>query len=325
MRKWHLQLIGTMLLIILLAGCGGTGEGSKTERNSDAVGENASTSVEDAGDAFPKTISHAKGEAVIESRPETVAVLYFPYAEHLFAIDEASLVGGVVGLTSMQNFPVYDPFLADGEIVDLGNEANLEKIVALNPDVIIASEMDENIYDQLEKIAETIVIPMSENWQETIVQVAAVVGEEDGAQQYIERFNEQLGDIAAVMEQTGEKGKAALFMMTWGKGFNYYSGIRMKNYYEEIGFEKYDQLEDYGEISLEGVSELNPDYIFLGEDFTESAELKLQELEENSVWNQLTAVKDGNVFIVDTEMMGPLAMGQSKGLEIIEHILMETE
>ncbi|TES47448.1 ABC transporter substrate-binding protein [Halalkalibacterium halodurans] len=321
-KNGNVVILGMLLMVMLFSGCNGSVE-ETTDENMGGTDETVEPADGEATDGFPKTIHHAKGETVIESKPETVAILYFPYAEHLFAIDEASLVGGVVGLKSLQNFPVYEPFLASGEIIDLGDEANLEQIVELNPDVIIATEVDDKIYEQLEKITDTVMIPMSENWQETIIQVGAVVGEEEKAQQYIDSFNQKLTDIAATMEQTEQKGKTALFMMTWANGFNYYSGVRMAHYYEELGFEPFAELDDYGEIGLEGVSELDPDYIFLAEDFTETAETKLQDLEESPVWNQLTAVKHDHVYVVDTEMMGPLAMGQFKGLEVIEQIMSE--
>ncbi len=307
-----------VLLVLILSACGNNNE-SNNSASSPAT-EQASPSSEQAA-AFPKTIAHDKGETVLESKPKTIAITYFPYADHLFAIGEQAVIGGVVGLSSLKNFPVYDYFTEDGTISDLGDTPNLEKITALNPDVIIAWEDDEKIYDQLSKIAPTILIKQSENWQDTILKVAAVINEEGKAQQYIDDYNKKLTDLAAQMDQTGEKGKTAIFMMTWAKGFNYYGGARMAPYYEKLGFSKFKDMQDWAEISLEGVSSLDPDYIFLGEDFTNTAELKLEDLKTNPVWNNLKAVKNDKLFIVDTEIVGPLAMGQFKGLDIIEGIM----
>jgi iron complex transport system substrate-binding protein len=313
MRKPFVIFIAFMLLAMLFAGCANTGQVASQQ--------NTAAHQDEKTAAFPKTIKHAKGETVIPSKPKTVAVTYFPYAEHLFAIGETAAVKGVAGLKSLRNFPVYEVYTKEGNIADLGDEPNLEKILELNPDVIIAWEADENRFEQLSKIAPTIMIPSSENWQDTIMQVAAVMGEEDKAQQYIDRYNKKLKDVASLMEQSGEKGKTALFLMTWGKGFNYYGGVRMSPYYKGLGFKAFAKMKDYGEISLEGVSELNPDYIFLGEDFTHSADVTLQELGQNPVWKNLRAVKNNKLFVVDTEIMGPLAMGQYKGLEVIESIM----
>lgn len=318
------------ILLLITAACGNATAGNPSGNGSNkptAESQTAPNSIGNAaGDAdnaakFPITIQHAKGETVIQEKPKKVAVTYFPYADHLFAIGEQDVVAGVVGLKSLQNFPVYDTFTKQGRIADLGDTLNLESILALEPDVIIAWEDDVKNYDQLAKIADTIVIPQSENWQDTITKVAAVLGEEAKAEQYIADYNLKLDKLAGKMDQTGAKGKTAIFMMTWGKGFNYYGGVRMEPYYDRLGFAKFPDMKDWSEISLEGVADIDPDYIFLGEDFTNSAELTLEELGKRPVWNNLKAVKGGNLHVIDTEIVGPLAMGQSKGLDVIEEIL----
>ncbi|RED58106.1 ABC transporter substrate-binding protein [Cohnella lupini] len=313
-----------ILLIAIFSACGNNNASENSASSPATETEQTSPSSEQAS-AYPKTIVHDKGETVLEAKPKTIAITYFPFAEHLFAIGEQAVVGGVVGLSSLKNFPVYDPFTKDGRIADLGDTPNLEKITALNPDVIIAWQDDEKIYDQLSKIAPTVLINQTENWQDTIAKVAALINEEDKAQQYMDDYNNKLVELASQMDQTGEKGKTAIFMMTWGKGFNYYGGERMAPYYEKLGFGKFKDMEDWGELSLESVSSVDPDYIFLGEDFTNTAEMKVEDLKTNPVWNNLKAVKNGKLFIVDTEIVGPLAMGQFKGLETIEGIIKDAK
>ncbi|GJM81866.1 ferrichrome ABC transporter [Paenibacillus sp. HMSSN-139] len=321
-KKWGLlPLLAILLFSLMATACGNTstntgGNDSASAGGSDAASGNAAKDAK-----FPITIKHDKGETVLNEKPKKVAITYFPYADHLFAIGEQDVVAGVVGLKSLQNFPVYDPYTKQDKIADLGDTASMESILALDPDVIIAWEDDEKIYDQLSKIAPTILIRQSENWQDTIEKVAAVIGEEDKAKQYIADYNAKLDALAAKMDETGAKGKTAIFMMTWGKGFNYYGGVRMEPYYDRLGFAKFDGMEDWAEISLEGVADVNPDYIFLGEDFTGAAELTLDELADNPVWNGLKAVKNGNLHVIDTEIVGPLAMGQSKGLDVIRQIM----
>lgn len=329
MNKRFLGIVYAMRAILLIAGCGsgnngnngsasGNASGSPTSEGSPSASPSSSSSPEAA--EYPRTITHAKGKTVLQQKPTKVAVTFFPYAEHLFAIGDAEAVAGVVGLKSLQNFTVYDPFVKDGRIQDLGDEANLEKIMAIQPDVIIAWQEDAANYEQLSKIAPTIVIPSSENWQDTIVKVADIVGDAAKAQDYIAAYDTKLNELASKLDADGLKGKTALFMMTWGTGFNYYYGKRLEPYYQRLGFSGFDKQEDYAEISLEGVAAWNPDYIFLAEDFTGSAKLKVADLEKDAVWQSLKAVKDNHVYKVDTEIVGPLAMGQFKGLEYMESI-----
>lgn len=88
----------------------------------------------------------------------------------------------------------------------------------------------------------------------------------------------------------------------------------MAIYYEKLGFKPFEGQKNVGEITLEGISELNPEYIFIGKDYTHSSDMSLEELNTNAVWNSLSAVKNKKMFVVDTEILGPLAMGQFKGL-----------
>lgn len=323
-KRGFLPLFVILLVSLIAAACGNT-TATQTESNNSASVDGSGTSsgtgnaAQDAN--FPRTIQHDKGETVLADKPKKVAITYFPYADHLFAIGAQDVVAGVVGLKSLQSFPVYGPYTKQDQIADLGDTANMESILALEPDVIIAWEDDVKIYDQLSKIAPTIVIPQSENWQDTIGKVAEVIGEEAKARQYMADYNAKLDALAAKMDETGAKGKTAIFMMTWGKGFFYYGGVRMEPYYERLGFAKFDGMEYWAEISLEGVADINPDYIFLGEDFTGAAELTLDELANHPVWNGLKAVKSDNLHVIDTEIVGPLAMGQSKGLDVIEEIM----
>jgi len=302
-KSWMTLFSVILMLAAMLAGCG---PGSNT----------AATEQENS----PSSASPSASAPAASKGPAKIVVTYFPYADHLFALGKADAVAGVVNLKSLRDFTVYDPFLKDGRIADLGDQANFEKIVALNPDLIIASQADAPNLDQLSKIAKTVTVNATLNWQETIRGVAAAVGEEAQAEQYISQFLKKQAEASAAIEQSGEKGKSALFLMPWKKSFTYWSGSRMSLYYEKLGFRPFDGMSNVGEITIEGISKLDPEYIFIGKDYTNSSEITLKDLETNPVWNSLSAVKNKKMFVVDTEILGPLAMGQFKGLTYMQEL-----
>jgi ABC-type Fe3+-hydroxamate transport system substrate-binding protein len=90
--------------------------------------------------------------------------------------------------------------------------------------------------------------------------------------------------------------------------------------FEKLGFKPFEGMKNVGDISLEGISELNPEYIFIGKDYTNTSEVTLDSLNANPIWNSLTAVKNKKMFVVDTEILGPLAMGQVKGLDYMSKL-----
>lgn len=287
----------------LLAGCGRT------------AGPNESAAQPPAPEA------QGAAESAAKAGPRNIAVLYFPFADHLFALGNADAVKGVAGLKSLRTFPVYEPFLQGDAIADLGDQASMEKLIAMQPDLIIASHFEQSQAEQLSKIAKTVVVTASLDWQDTLRQVAAAIGEEAKAEAYIDGYTKRLDEVAAVMERSGQKGKSAMFMMPWKKGFTYWSGPRLSAYYGTLGFKPFEGLQNTGEISLEGLGKLNPDYLFIGNDFTHASEISLEELQTNPVWQSLDAVKNNRMFIVDTEIFGPLALGQSKGLEVMDKLM----
>lgn len=305
-RRLYLVMSMVVLCVALLAGCG-----SRSLPQSSSGANTAPSGSNPAQDR----------EAAPKPGPKKIAVMYFPYAEHLFAIGRADAVKGVVGLKSLRQFSVYDPYVSGDRIIDLGDQANLEKIMEMNPDLIIASQFEEQIVEQLSKIAKTVTVNTNLDWQETIKQVAALIDEEAKAQAYIDNFRKKQAEVTAVMEQSGQHGQTALFMMLWKNGFNYWGNPRMSLYYDKLGFKQPGELKNIGQIDLEGVSQMNPDYIFIGNDYTNASEISMKELETNPVWQALGAVKNKKVFIVDTEILGPLAMGQYKGLEFMEKLM----
>ncbi|CAG7643516.1 hypothetical protein PAESOLCIP111_04489 [Paenibacillus solanacearum] len=298
--RWLYLFSIAVLCIAMITGCGSSAQ------NPGAKKESSPSASEPAG---------------AKSGAKRIVVTYFPYADHLFALGQAELVKGVVGLSSLQEFTVYDPFLKNGKIADLGTEANLEKIVALQPDLIIASQNESKIVDELSKIAKTVTVNATLNWQDTIKGVGAAIGEDAKVQAYIDQFVKKQNEVASKMDRSGLKGKTALFMMPWKKDFTYWSGSRMALYYEKLGFKPFDGLKNVGEITLEGISSLNPEYIFIGKDYSKASAISLDELAASPVWQSLDAVKNKRMFVVDTEILGPLAMGQYKGLEYMDQLV----
>lgn len=61
-------------------------------------------------------------------------------------------------------------------------------------------------------------------------------------------------------------------------------------------------------ISMEKLSEINPDYIFIqfSEDENKEQPKVLEDLQKNPIWQSITAVKNQKVFI---NVVDPLAQG----------------
>lgn len=130
-------------------------------------GPAATDSAQTTATGFPVTIEHARGRTTIESKPQRVVTV--GYTDH-----ETVLALGVVpvGVTDWFGERPYGdwPWLAGRwgselpEIVgEMGTTPNLEKIAALQPDLILglyaggdASSLNQQTYDQLSAVAPTV-------------------------------------------------------------------------------------------------------------------------------------------------------------------------
>ena len=81
--------------------------------------------------------------------------------------------------------------------------------------------------------------------------------------------------------------------------------------YEDLGLavpEVVAKAEAQSELALEGLAEINPDYIFLQFESTENTDnpTALEELKENPIFQSIEAVKNDHLFV---NTVDPLAQG----------------
>lgn len=199
MQIARLRAAGTAALTataLLLAGCG-----SATDDND--AGNSA------AGEEFPIVIDSALGEAEIPEVPERVITLGQGSAETSIALGVIPV--GMEEYAWGADETGYLPWIHDAvteaggelpEFVGAGEELDTKKIMALEPDVILApwSGITQEQFDQLNAIAPTVAYPdkaWSVNWDEQIEIVGKALHQEDEAAELITDLEDQLADAAA--------------------------------------------------------------------------------------------------------------------------------
>jgi iron complex transport system substrate-binding protein len=179
----------------LLVGCGS------------ADSEVASGAAPAAGTgAFPRTISHFRGDTAIEAAPQRIVALDNSYADAVILLESE-----LVGYTDYRQpgLPEYlgeDRETYGAEAVSLGPLANpsLERLAALRPDLIVSANVrHEAIYPQLSEIAPTVFSETTgPTWKDNIRLVAQALGKEDLAEQKISEYEERARAIGADINAT---------------------------------------------------------------------------------------------------------------------------
>lgn len=194
----RLRATTTALLLatpLALAGCG-SDSGSDADATSGGDG------------AFPVSIKSSLGTAEITEKPEKVVTLGQGSTETSIALgtipvgmEEYAWAADKSGYTPWVNEAVKDEGGELPEFVGAGEELDMEKIVELEPDVILApwSGITQEQYDSLSEIAPTVAYPdqaWSIDWDEQIEIIGQALGQEDDAAKLVTDLEKQLADEA---------------------------------------------------------------------------------------------------------------------------------
>ncbi|MFB6362714.1 ABC transporter substrate-binding protein [Paenibacillus elgii] len=312
MQKMKGLLISMLLLAGILAGCNET-----PAKNKGSTTEVASTSAVnvDATD-WPRTFKDALGkEIVIKKKPEKLASLWYFYPEILVALGEPPAASTEKEYLSSLSY--LKGKLDSTE--ELGDKLspNIEKILSIEPDYILATEHHEKMYDSLEKVAPVIKLKSKdiyENWQYGLRTVAEIIGKEDEAEKVIDKMMKEITTGREALKSI--EGESVALILSWdGKTFNV---LGEGNPVYTLAFDKEKGLgltpDDTFKgtntefTTFEGISTVQADHIFLIGDITKKEKL-MNDLKQSNVWNDLNAVKKGNVYLMDTSAItgGPLA------------------
>ncbi len=320
--------LSVALLTGILAGCAGTpaeNSSTSTPESSSAVSDKSTPEASDTeAAAWPRTYVDALGrEIVLEKKPERVALLFFRNFEHMFLLDEAPVAATEVDM--LDEWASLKPYKAKYDIEDVGSMGgpNIEKLVEIEPDLIIMfSGSYEQYGEEMEKIAPVVTVDSNENnWQGALREYGEILGKEEKAEAEIARIETLIKDSRALLEEYKHKtfgvimlGEKQYWAFTTQFIFNQENGLGLNPP------ENYVDMSTKGEeITLEGLASMNIDYIFTADIGGSAAALAgyLENLESNSVWNSLDAVKNGHLYALDSSISAGGPLGIELGIETI--------
>ncbi len=324
MKKLIGLIVSLMLLTGFLAGCAkapaqnsstGMPEGTPaTTETSKPEDTPAKTEVSGGAveTAWPRTYVDSLGnEVILEKQPErVVSIFHGMYHDYMYALGIYPV--GVAGAdTFLAKWSAFDQFLGGHPVVDVGSTgaANLELLLELEPDVIIGMTTDEGSYEELSKIAPTILLDygqLNADWKHALGEFAEIFGKEDMVDAVISETEGAVAKAADELDDFRSKGGSVIFLGINEKDIWPYIVDQLQTVYSEEGLSLsppagFEQWTDRSvALSLEALAEYDPDHIFLllnhGD---ETAEAYLEELEGNAVWNTISAVKNGNIYVTD--------------------------
>jgi iron complex transport system substrate-binding protein len=250
-----------------------------------------------------RMIQHALGETCVPNQPQRVIALTVPTLGNMLAL-------GVKPIASIVYFDDAPPYLAHHleTIETLGKEEqpNLEKILALKPDLIIGIQYaTEAIYTQLSQIAPTVVDEWEgyPSWRNHFNFVAEVLGKTREAQQVWANYNQRIAALKAALGDRVKDLEISFVHICCGtididltNSFN--GSILADAGLRRPPAQAVPIAGGITSLSEERLMDIDGDILFVATDGKESTQ-KLAELKQNPLWKNLRAVQQNRIYPVN--------------------------
>lgn len=295
MKKLHVLLIALMLVI--LTACGNGAEPKPAENNKEPVSDQKG-----AEESFPVTIKDGVDkDVVIEKKPEKIVSLAPSNTEIVYALGEGD---AVIGVGDSDNYPEE---VADKEVIANMMELNVEKIISLQPDLVLAHGMVVNMWGeglkQLEESGITVLVVHDAQSFDAVYSTIEMIGKATGATEkasaLISDMKTKLDDMKKQAEAISEDEQKTVYVEVspapeiFAMGQNTFINemielINAKNVVTEDGWVP---------MNEEAVIALNPDAIIT------TTENDAAQVLERTAWKDISAIKNKQVYEVDGDLV----------------------
>lgn len=237
-----------------------------------------------------RVIKTVQGEAEIPADPKRVIVTYCLGDVLALGVKPVATydAAGKAYEKEVADLPVWDKFEA-------------EEILSYDPDLILVVNQEQ--YEIASKIAPTVLLPFTElSLEERVRFLGDVLNRQDEAEKALGNFEQKLKEAKEVLAEkqildktvsifgTDANGTIWVFGDKWGRGGDLI--------YSHLGFKAPEIIQDeiiakdqYRDISLEVIRDYAGDYLILSGD--------IDELNGNTIWESLPAVKNGRTISID--------------------------
>ena len=320
MIKFWIGLLGIVMAMSMVA-CSNSPHTSGTTSGEGAASDQGSEMI---------TVEDMKGTVSIPANPQRV-VDVSGSADELIILDvpfvgsaNTSMFDGVTVPPNLEEYFTENNVEVVGNYSGSVGELNLEKIAELNPDLIIMNIRHEKVYDQLKEIAPTVMLDDDMNyvnWKGRFQQLGEWFGKEDIVTQWLEDYDKKSAEFAEkVKAVTGDETFAVIEKnsVRTGSYYVYRTGGPGELVYDAMKLPASAGVPEgvWGEVvDAEYFSKIDADHIFFFSD-----DGTVGDTADLPTWQNLKAVKNGNVYCGLNEMQYDLAFTPNGKLTYMEQM-----
>ncbi|AIF42854.1 ABC transporter substrate-binding protein [Virgibacillus sp. SK37] len=321
MKKLLSFLFVFILTLGLLVGCGSGDSGDNDAANKAKDEETNTEQTEETGQSdFPVTLTDAiDKEVTLEEKPERIVSLIPSNTEIAFAL---GLDEEVVGVSDHDNYPEA---VQEKEKIG-GMELNIEKIIGLKPDLVLAhASSAHNAEAGLQQLRDAginvFIVADAQNVDQTyasIQQIGDITGTTEKAEEIVGNMKDEFAKLEEKAETVSEEDRKSVFfevspapeIFTAGKN-TFFDNLLQIIHAENAAKEQ----DGWVQIDPESIVKLNPDVIVTTYGhYEENAE---ESVLSRDGWDSVTAIKNESVYDIHSDLIsrpGPRLVEGAKEL-----------
>jgi iron complex transport system substrate-binding protein len=255
--------------------------------------------------SVPITITDQSGRTVTLGKiPERIISIAPANTEILFAL---GLGDKVVGVTNYCNYPSE---ALEKERVGGFSTPDIEKIIALEPDVVFAAPIHEaEVIPQLEDLGITVIALTPETIDETydaIELVGTVTGVQENASFLIENMKSEVSAVTSLVANLSNQEKPNVFYIVWHDPLMTAGGDTLPGQLIELagGRNIFANLSGYPTVSIESLLYGEPQVIIAGTGMGSGADAPLEWAQAEPRLQETAALQEGKVLSINTDLTG---------------------
>ncbi|MGE7761392.1 iron-hydroxamate ABC transporter substrate-binding protein [Peribacillus sp. NPDC097895] len=273
-----------LLLVLIISACGN--ESTEKEKSSDSKKEKSGTI----------TYQSENGPVEVPANPKRVVVLS-SFAGSVLALD--------VNLVGVDSWSKMNPNFKELKNVEEVTDENLEKIIELNPDLIIGLSTIKNV-DKLKEIAPTVTYTYGKvDYLTQHVEIGKLLNKEKEAKAWVDDFKKRAkttGD--EIKAKIGEDATVSVFEK-FDKQFYVYGdnwGRGTEILYQEMKLGMPEKVKEvalkdgYFALSLEVLKDYAGDYVILSNNKDQDSSFQ-----QTDTFKNIPAVKNNQMFEADAK------------------------
>ncbi|WP_077213485.1 siderophore ABC transporter substrate-binding protein [Bacillus dakarensis] len=290
-----------LMLVMVVAFAAACGSDSSKDSSSSSESANAESTAGEVSEEI--TISHLLGDTTVSVNPEKVVVFDFG------VLDSLDKLGVEVTAVPQSNIPTYLSKYEDSKYENVGSlkEPDFEKLAEIEPDLIIISGRQQDMYEELNELGPTIFMGLDtsrymESFKENMTTLGKIFDKETEIEEEITAVETSINGLNEKLSANESRG--LIILANEGNLSAYGPGSRFGIIHDVFGVKPADEqieVSTHGQnVSPEYIVEKDPDYLFvIDRGAAVGGESSAKSIVENELVKSTNAYKNDQIIYLD--------------------------